>query len=185
MEPEGIFSCSQDPATGPYHEPDASSPHLPTLSLRDPFWLGLQSDLFPSGLINQNFVSIFYLAHLCYMPRSSHQPWFHDPNSVWWRVQVINLFIMQFSAASHHFLSLRSKYCPGILFSNTLNLCSSRSVRTKSVVVSNAQFVRVFTVFRYTISHTACYKFTHYLNQATAMFLFYIPHKKLALTEIT
>jgi hypothetical protein len=31
MEPEGSLSCSQEPATGPYPQPDASSPQLPTL----------------------------------------------------------------------------------------------------------------------------------------------------------
>jgi hypothetical protein len=31
MEPVGSFSCSQDPVTGPYPEPDVSNPHLPTL----------------------------------------------------------------------------------------------------------------------------------------------------------
>jgi len=30
MEPEGSLPCLQQPATGPYPEPDASSPHLPT-----------------------------------------------------------------------------------------------------------------------------------------------------------
>jgi hypothetical protein len=31
MEPEGLLSYSQEPATGPCPEPDESSPHLPTL----------------------------------------------------------------------------------------------------------------------------------------------------------
>jgi hypothetical protein len=30
MEPDGSLPCSQKPATGPYHEPDKPSPHLPT-----------------------------------------------------------------------------------------------------------------------------------------------------------
>jgi hypothetical protein len=35
METEGSLPSTQEPATGPYPEPDASSPHLPTLfSLR-------------------------------------------------------------------------------------------------------------------------------------------------------
>jgi hypothetical protein len=31
MESEGSLPYSQQPVTGPYPEPDASSPHLPTL----------------------------------------------------------------------------------------------------------------------------------------------------------
>jgi hypothetical protein len=31
MEPEGSLPCSQQPAIGPYLEPDESSPHPPTL----------------------------------------------------------------------------------------------------------------------------------------------------------
>jgi hypothetical protein len=31
MEPDGSLPFSQGSATGPYPEPDASSPHLPTM----------------------------------------------------------------------------------------------------------------------------------------------------------
>jgi hypothetical protein len=37
MEPESSLPYSQRPATGPYPEPDASSPQPPTLFLTDPF----------------------------------------------------------------------------------------------------------------------------------------------------
>jgi hypothetical protein len=33
MEPESSLPCSQEPATGPYPEPDASSPHILILFL--------------------------------------------------------------------------------------------------------------------------------------------------------
>jgi hypothetical protein len=32
MEPEGLLSCLQEPSTGPYPEPDQSSPYHPILS---------------------------------------------------------------------------------------------------------------------------------------------------------
>jgi hypothetical protein len=35
MELEGSLPCAQEPSTGPYPEPDASSPHLPPFS-QDP-----------------------------------------------------------------------------------------------------------------------------------------------------
>jgi hypothetical protein len=37
MEPEGSLLCFQKHDTGPYPEPDASSPHLPTLFPKDSF----------------------------------------------------------------------------------------------------------------------------------------------------
>jgi hypothetical protein len=36
MEPESLLSCSQEPSTGPYSEPDQSSPYHPILSFYDP-----------------------------------------------------------------------------------------------------------------------------------------------------
>jgi hypothetical protein len=37
MGPEGSLSRSQEPSTGPYSQPDQSSPYQPILSLEDPF----------------------------------------------------------------------------------------------------------------------------------------------------
>jgi hypothetical protein len=56
MGPEGSLPSSQEPSTGPYPEPDQSSPHHPILSLLRSILilpthlrLGLPSGLFPSG----------------------------------------------------------------------------------------------------------------------------------------
>jgi hypothetical protein len=35
MEPDDSLPCSQEPSTGPYPEPDRSSPYYPILSLLD------------------------------------------------------------------------------------------------------------------------------------------------------
>jgi hypothetical protein len=37
MKTEGSLSCSQEPATGPYSEPDESNAHPPTLFPRTEF----------------------------------------------------------------------------------------------------------------------------------------------------
>jgi hypothetical protein len=52
MEPKGSLRCSQEPSTGPYPEPDRSSPyHLRSLLiLSTHLRLGLPSGLFPSGV---------------------------------------------------------------------------------------------------------------------------------------
>jgi len=37
VEPKDSLQCSQEPTTGPYPEPNKSSPHVPDLFLYDPF----------------------------------------------------------------------------------------------------------------------------------------------------
>jgi hypothetical protein len=75
----------------------------------------------------QNFLSIYLHSHACNMPRPSHPPWFHHPNSIWWSVKLTKLLIMHPSPFSCHF-----HLCPhillNILFTHILNLCSSPKV---------------------------------------------------------
>jgi hypothetical protein len=49
-----------------------------------------------SGFPNQNFVWISHLCHLCYMPHPSHPPGVHHPNNIWWKIQIMEFFIMHF-----------------------------------------------------------------------------------------
>jgi hypothetical protein len=71
MEPEVSLPFSKEPCTGPYHEPDQSSPHHSILSLRfililsTPIRLSLRSGLFPFGFPTNILYSF-------YMPCPSH-----------------------------------------------------------------------------------------------------------------
>jgi hypothetical protein len=46
------------------------------------------------------------------MPCPSHPPWLIVSNYTWWRVQVMKLFITEFSPTSSHFILPFSKYSP-------------------------------------------------------------------------
>jgi hypothetical protein len=72
MEPEVSLPCSQEPATGPYPEPDEPNPHPPTLT--PPSTPILSSGIFPSGFPTQNFVCISHFLHVRYMLRHGRTP---------------------------------------------------------------------------------------------------------------
>jgi hypothetical protein len=60
-----------------------------------------------------------------FMPCPSYPPWHHHSNRIWRRVQVIKLFIMQYSSVSHYFIPFRSKYSPQQPIQKNPSLCSS------------------------------------------------------------
>jgi hypothetical protein len=65
----------------------------------------------PSGLFMfsyQNPACTPIPSYTCYMSWPSHLPW-RDNCNIWWGVQVMKLFIMQFSPTSCYFVPLRSK----------------------------------------------------------------------------
>jgi hypothetical protein len=66
----------------------------------------------PFRFSNKYFICIFHFPHARDMPHPSHPPLFDHPHNIWWRVQMMELIIMQFSAASNHFIPLTSKYYP-------------------------------------------------------------------------
>jgi hypothetical protein len=61
-------------------------------------------------LSHQYPISIPLLSHSCYMPCTSYHHWLENFNYTWRKVQVMKLFIMQFSPTSHHFIYLWLKY---------------------------------------------------------------------------
>jgi hypothetical protein len=86
MKPEGSLSCSQQPATGPYSEPDESSPQSHPISLTSYFNIILPSTpwsskwFIPSGLPTNN---MYEFSHILHTPPISFS--FVHPN-IWWRV---------------------------------------------------------------------------------------------------
>jgi hypothetical protein len=66
MEPNGSLPHLQEPSTGPYPEPDQSSPYHPILSLRfililsTHLRLGRPSGLFPSGFPTNNLYAFVF-----------------------------------------------------------------------------------------------------------------------------
>jgi hypothetical protein len=78
----------------------------PILILSSHLRLGRPSALFLTGLPTKTLYIISVQCILHVRPTSSSSIWLS------WSVQVMKLFIMQTSSASHHFLSLRSKYYP-------------------------------------------------------------------------
>jgi hypothetical protein len=73
QEPRGSLPCSQEPFTGPYHEPHWSSPYHPIslrsiLILSTHLRLGLPSGLSPSGFPTNILYAFVFSLHSCYMP---------------------------------------------------------------------------------------------------------------------
>jgi hypothetical protein len=104
MEAERALPCSQQPATGPYPEPDESSPHLPTCLCK------IHSNInFPSTTRSSEW-SPLILSRPCYMPHQSHPPWPDHLNNTWWSVQVMKLLVMQSSPVSCHFFPYSTQH---------------------------------------------------------------------------
>jgi hypothetical protein len=83
----------------------------------------------PFRFSNRNIVCVSRLSLACYMTSPSHPPCLDHSNNICWSVQVMELLIMQSSTASCHFLPLGPFTVLSTLFSNTLKLCSSLSLR--------------------------------------------------------
>jgi hypothetical protein len=67
MKPECSLQCSQKPPTGPYSEPDQSSPYQHPICISEihlivstHLRLGLPSGLFPSGFLTNILYAVFF-----------------------------------------------------------------------------------------------------------------------------
>jgi hypothetical protein len=78
---------------------------------------------------HQNLVCTSHLTHTCYMPRPSQSAWFDHPNNIWWWVQIIEFLFISLLHSPVTSSVLGPNILLSTLFSNTLNLSSSLSVR--------------------------------------------------------
>jgi hypothetical protein len=118
MEPEGSIPNSQELPTCPYPEPDRSNPHHSIPHLQVPFYIILSptswSSYWPASLwlSHQQPICVSSSPPFVLHVLPSHHPRLHHSNYTWRRVQIMKLFIMQFSPFSCHFISLRLKNPP-------------------------------------------------------------------------
>jgi hypothetical protein len=56
------------------------------------------------------------------MTRLPHHPSSEHPNNIWWRVQTMELIVIQFSPHSYDLSLLGQKILLSTFFSNTLNM---------------------------------------------------------------
>jgi hypothetical protein len=133
QEPEGSSPHSQQLANYPYPEPVESNPHPPASLPKihsDPIlpptpWSSKWSLSF--GLSHQNLVHFSLLTHACSMSRQPHSPWLDLPSDIWEWVQVRHCATSSILLSFHP--SFVQIFFSHPLFSNTLSLCSSLSVR--------------------------------------------------------
>jgi hypothetical protein len=65
------------------------------------------------------------------MYRPPHPPRLYNSNHTWRWEQIMKLLIMQFSPPSHHSIPFSPNILLSTLFSNTLSICSSLTVRDR------------------------------------------------------
>jgi hypothetical protein len=88
----------------------------------------------------------FSSPHACYIPRPSHPPRFaHPNNNIRWRVQVIKLYVMQFSLTSCLLilLHLRSKFSTRPPKTMSSSYVRGRATNTSKVIFFYILILRI------------------------------------------
>jgi hypothetical protein len=125
MGPEDSLLYSQEPSTGPYSEPDQSSPYSPILSnihfniMRPKYVLAFLEIFFLLAFLS---ISNMHSSspHSCYMPCQTHSPWLDLSKSSSYEAPHYAFFS---NLPSLHLSSVQ------ICFFNILSPCSSHKVR--------------------------------------------------------
>jgi hypothetical protein len=94
MEPEGSIPNSQELFNCSYPEPDNIPQYPSNPTLKDPSYYYPTTYVFLVASIPLGFPPTTYS---CYMPRPTHPPRLNYSNNTSRRVQIMKLFIMQFS----------------------------------------------------------------------------------------
>ena len=127
----GFWLHSQQPVTCPCSEPDQSSSCTPSHFLKIhfifPSTLRFSKWSFSLGFPHQSPVCSSLLPHICYIPCPSHS-WFDDLDSISW-VQIWSSSLCSILQSPVTSFLLGPNVILSTLFSNTLSLCSSPSVR--------------------------------------------------------
>jgi len=83
---------------------------------------------FPLGFPARNFMH--FSSFPCVLhPRPSHTSWFDHPNDIWWSIHVMKLIIISFMQPPATSSLLGPNILLSTLFSNTVSLCCSLSMR--------------------------------------------------------
>jgi hypothetical protein len=113
QNPRVHYRVHKGPPLGVYPKPNQSSPYHPNLRsilILSPTYILI----FLEATFLLAFPPISYmhssLHHACYIFCPSHPPWLDHSNTIWRRVQVMKLLIMQFSPTSCHLIPTKSKF---------------------------------------------------------------------------
>ena len=158
---KGSLQCSQQPATYPYHEPDKSSPRPSSYLLKIQFNIVLQFAPRPSKWFL--YLRLPTTNPIC-TPLSPHSRPYHSSsfdhrNSIWWGLQIVQLYSMQFPPVPCYLVPLRLNI--STLFSYIFSLRSSLSVSDQ--VSHPYKTAGKFIVHTHTHTHTH----THIINRRT------------------